>query len=93
MMLSETASWKWLADYLIGVCNANGWDLTTATEAQWRWTLDSFFNKRDKTTWPMASTPALFTEAGKEEQYLPAYEKVAMFHKKSTLPRQGNVPF
>ena len=41
----------------------------------------------------MASTPALFTEAGKEEQYLPAYEKVAMFHKKSTLPRQGNVPF
>jgi len=79
MMLSETAGWKWLAEYAAVACTAQGWDLLSdETESHWRWVLDSFFNKRDKTSWPMGSTHAVFTEAGKEENWLPVYRASMM---------------
>lgn len=81
MMKSETAGWKWLGDYVIYVCGHQGedsWDLTAGSEAQWRWVLDSFFNKRDRTTWPMGSSHAIFTEAGKEEHWLAAYAEMVL---------------
>ena len=81
MMKSETAGWKWLGDYVIYVCGHQGeesWDLTAGSEAQWRWVLDSFFNKRDRTAWPMGSSHAIFTEAGKEEHWLAAYAEMVL---------------
>lgn len=81
MMKSETSGWKWLGDYVIYVCGHQGeesWDLTAGSEAQWRWVLDSFFNKRDRTAWPMGSSHAIFTEAGKEEHWLAAYAEMVL---------------
>lgn len=81
MMMSETSGWKWLGDYLIASCADQGdesWDLSAGTDQQWRMTLHSFFNKEDKTNWPMGSSHALFSEAGKEEHWLAAYAEMVL---------------
>lgn len=81
MMMSETSGWKWLGDYLIASCADQGdesWDLSAGTDQQWRMTLHSFFNKEDKTGWPMGSSHALFSEAGKEEHWLAAYAEMVL---------------
>ncbi len=81
MMMSETSGWKWLGDYLIASCADQGdesWDLSAGTDQQWRMTLHSFFNKEDKTNWPMGNSHALFSEAGKEEHWLAAYAEMVL---------------
>ena len=81
MMMSETSGWKWLGDYLIASCADQGdesWDLSAGTDQQWRMTLHSFFNKENKTNWPMGSSHALFSEAGKEEHWLAAYAEMVL---------------
>ena len=68
IMTNENSKYKWLGDYILEVAAAQ--EFVTDSEAKWRWNVDSFFNKRVRTSWPGSAD---FTEAGKPENWGPYY--------------------
>ena len=68
IMTNEASKFKWLGDYILEVAAAQ--EFVTDSEGKWRWHVDSFFNKRVRTAWPGSAD---FTEAGKPENWGPAY--------------------
>ena len=78
IMTADTSEYKWLGDYIIEVAVAQGYTLTNdpaadGMEALWRWHADSFFNCRQRTSWPATAD---FTTAGKPEAWGAAYQQV-----------------
>lgn len=78
IMTADTSEYKWLGDYIIEVAVAQGYTLTNdpaadGMEALWRWHADSFFNCRQRTSWPETAD---FTTAGKPEAWGTAYQEV-----------------
>ena len=63
-----TSEYKWLGDYLVKVATEQGY--TINSEALWRWHADAFFQANQHTAWPKSVD---FTEAGKPENWGPAY--------------------
>ena len=63
-----TSEYKWLGDYLVKVATEQGY--TINSEALWRWHADAFFQANQHTAWPKSAD---FTEAGKPENWGPAY--------------------
>ncbi len=79
IMTDETSEYKWLGDYLLKVANeqiANG-TLTTytgiTTEVKWRFATQAFFNCSAAVDKDYSGNPD-FTEAGKPENWGPAYQ-------------------
>ena len=75
-MTDSKSSFKWLGDYITEVSAAQGYTLTSdpaaeGMEALWRWSVHSFFNCEQRTSWP---NTADFATAGKPaawgEKYL-----------------------
>lgn len=64
-----TSEYKWLGDYLVKIATEQGY--TINSEALWRWHADAFFNCNQHTLWPKSAD---FTEAGKPENWGPAYQ-------------------
>ena len=64
-----TSEYKWLGDYLVKIATEQGY--TINSEALWRWHADAFFNCNQHTSWPKSAD---FTEAGKPENWGPAYQ-------------------
>lgn len=86
IMTTSTSEYKWLGDYIIDVATAQGYTLTDdpatdGMEALWRWHADSFFNCRQRTSWPATAD---FATAGKPEAWGAAYQEV--YGKAITLP-------
>ena len=69
IMTNEASKFKWLGDYILEVAAAQ--EFVTDSEGKWRWNVDSFFNKRVRTSWPGSAD---FTEAGQPENWGPAYQ-------------------
>ena len=69
ILTDEKSEYKWLGDYILSVATAQGYTLGEE-EANWRWHADSFFNCRQRTSWPATAD---FTTAGKPEAWGPAY--------------------
>ena len=75
-MTDSKSSFKWLGDYIKEVSAAQGYTLTDdpaadGMEALWRWSVHSFFNCEQRTSWPQTAD---FSTAGKPaawgEKYL-----------------------
>ena len=86
MMIDPNSSWKWLGDYILSVVEEQGHelsnDMANLQEAQWRYSLNSFFNNTLRVdvdlnddgdlddsgehVWPHTAD---FTESGKEEHW------------------------
>ena len=75
-MTDSKSSFKWLGDYIKEVSAAQGYTLTDdpaadGMEALWRWSVHSFFNCEQRTSWPKTAD---FSTAGKPaawgEKYL-----------------------
>ena len=75
-MTDSKSSFKWLGDYIKEVSAAQGYTLTDdpaadGMEALWRWSVHSFFNCEQRTSWPETAD---FSTAGKPaawgEKYL-----------------------
>ena len=67
IMTDKNSTFKWLGDYLIKVSAEQGYELgldpnADGQEALWRWTVHSFFNCNQHTTWPKTAD---FSTAGK----------------------------
>ena len=74
-MTDSKSSFKWLGDYIIEVSAAQGYTLTNdptadGMEALWRWSVHSFFNYNQHTTWPQTAD---FSTAGKPAAWGDAY--------------------
>ncbi len=69
ILTDEKSEYKWLGDYILSVATAQGYTLGEE-EANWRWHADSFFNCRQRTSWPATAD---FTTAGKPEAWGSAY--------------------
>ena len=69
ILTDAKSEYKWLGDYILSVATAQGYTLGEE-EANWRWHADSFFNCRQRTSWPATAD---FTTAGKPEAWGPAY--------------------
>ena len=77
IMTTSTSEYKWLGDYITEVAVAQGYTLTNdpatdGMEALWRWHADSFFNCRQRTSWPATAD---FSTAGKPEAWGTAYQQ------------------
>ena len=66
---SEDSDYKWLGDYIIKVTTEQSAALTTL--ANWKFNAQAFFNANQYTGWPKSAD---FTEAGKPENWGPAYQ-------------------
>ena len=66
---SEDSDYKWLGDYIIKVTTEQNAALTTL--ANWKFNAQAFFNANQYTGWPKSAD---FTEAGKPENWGPAYQ-------------------
>ena len=78
IMTVVESEYKWLGDYITEVAVAQGYTLTNdpatdGMEALWRWHADSFFNCRQRTSWPATAD---FSTAGKPEAWGAAYQEV-----------------
>lgn len=67
IMTDKNSTFKWLGDYLIAESAKQGYELgldpnADGQEALWRWTVHSFFNCNQHTTWPKTAD---FSTAGK----------------------------
>ena len=74
-MTDSKSSFKWLGDYIIEVSATQGYTLTNdpaadGMEALWRWSVHSFFNCEQRTSWPKTAD---FSTAGKPEKWGDAY--------------------
>ena len=75
--------WEWLEQYIMEVQNAQAGtsigagsvSVLTAgvTSATWRYALAAFFIEGQRTTWPYSAD---FSQAGKDEAYIPAWKQV-----------------
>ena len=75
--------WEWLEQYIMEVQNAQAGtsigagsvSVLTAgvTSATWRYALAAFFIEGQRTTWPYSAD---FSQAGKDEAYIPAWKHV-----------------
>ena len=74
IMTDAASEYKWLGDYILGVAAGQGVNLPTdmaaANEGAWRWAVHAFFNA---TTGANGAAGTDFTEAGKPENWGPAY--------------------
>ena len=74
IMTDAASEYKWLGDYVLGVAAGQGVNLPTdmaaANEGAWRWAVHAFFNA---TTGANGAAGTDFTEAGKPENWGPAY--------------------
>ena len=64
----SSSEYKWLGDYLVQVASSQGY--TINSEALWRWHADSFFNCRQRTSWPKTAD---FSTAGQPSAWGSAY--------------------
>ena len=75
IMTDPESDYKWLGDYVLGVAAGQGLSLPTdmaaANEGAWRWAVHAFFNA---TTGANGAAGTDFTEAGKPENWGPAYQ-------------------
>ena len=75
IMTDEASAYKWLGDYVQSVATAAGKPLSTdmaaANESGWRWSVWAFFNA---CAGKNGSVGIDFTEAGKPENWGPAYQ-------------------
>ena len=78
IMTSASSEYKWLGDYIFKVAQEQGY--TVDTEALWRWHADSFFNCRQRTSWPKTAD---FSTAGQPSAWGSAYLAA---HGASNLP-------
>lgn len=76
IMTDEASAYKWLGDYVLSVATTAGVTLSTdmanANEGGWRWALHAFFNAN---AGQHGATGIDFTEAGKPENWGPAWGK------------------
>ena len=85
--MTQSAEWKWLAEYILAIAEADGY--TIESDNDWRYHLYSFFNCTDaayRINGNLANNTADFTTAGKPEawgKYYPSAEE-----KKKELPKQ-----
>jgi uncharacterized repeat protein (TIGR02543 family) len=75
IMTDEKSEYKWLGDYIMEVSAAQGITLTNdpaadGMEALWRWSVHSFFNCNQHTSWPKTAD---FSTAGKQSAWKQAY--------------------
>ena len=63
-----SSAYKWLGDYLVKIATEQGY--TINSEALWRWHADSFFNCRQRTSWPKTAD---FSTAGQPSAWGSAY--------------------
>ena len=68
IMTNASSEYKWLGDYILQVASAQGYAVNT--EALWRWHADSFFNCRQRTSWPKTAD---FSTAGQPSAWGSAY--------------------
>lgn len=68
IMTSASSEYKWLGDYILKVAQDQGY--TIDSEALWRWHADSFFNCRQRTSWPKTAD---FSTAGQPSAWGSAY--------------------
>ena len=77
IMTDAASEYKWLGDYILEVAAGQGVNLPTdmaaANEGAWRWAVHAFFNA---TTGANGAAGTDFTEAGKPENWGPAYQAV-----------------
>ena len=69
----DNPKWDWLEAYIMSVQNAdpNAMQLTEGTtSAAWCYAIAAFFVEGQRTSWPRSAD---FSEAGKDEAYLPAW--------------------
>ena len=70
----DNAKWDWLEAYIMEVQNADA-SATTLVEgtasAGWRYALAAFFLEMKRGSWPKSAD---FSQAGKDEAYIPAWE-------------------
>ena len=86
----DNAKWDWLEAYIMEVQNA---DLTTpatqltagVTSAGWRYAIAAFFLESQRTGWPKSAD---FSQAGKDEAYVPAMNAAGVFYE---LPAQYTI--
>ena len=86
----DNAKWDWLEAYIIEVQNA---DLTTpatqltagTSSAGWRYAIAAFFLESQRTGWPKSAD---FSQAGKDEAYVPAMNAAGVFYE---LPAQYTI--
>ena len=81
IMTSASSEYKWLGDYILKVAQEQGY--TVDTEALWRWHADSFFNCRQRTSWPKTAD---FSTAGQPSAWGSAYLAA---HGASNLPARA----
>lgn len=72
IMQDANAGWKWLGDYCLGVAEAQ--NQTMSSESEWRWGMGAFWSN----TAQNVVTNIDFTEAGKDENWLPACQSIAL---------------
>ena len=68
IMTNASSAYKWLGDYILQVAQAQGYAVDS--EALWRWHVDSFFNCRQRTSWPKTAD---FSSAGQPSAWGSAY--------------------
>ena len=81
IMTSASSEYKWLGDYILQVAQAQGYAVDS--EALWRWHVDSFFNCRQRTSWPKTAD---FSTAGQPSAWGSAYLAA---HGASNLPARA----
>ena len=81
IMTAASSEYKWLGDYILKVAQEQGY--TVDTEALWRWHADSFFNCRQRTSWPKTAD---FSTAGQPSAWGSAYLAA---HGASNLPARA----
>lgn len=81
IMTSASSEYKWLGDYILKVAQEQGY--TIDSEALWRWHADSFFNCRQRTSWPKTAD---FSTAGQPSAWGSAYLAA---HGASNLPARA----
>ena len=70
IMTDPESEYKWLGDYVLSVAAEQG--ITVDSELTWRFSVHTFFNAEKRTAYP--SNVPDFTEAGKPENWGPAYQ-------------------
>ena len=68
IMTNASSEYKWLGDYILTVAQEQGYAVDS--EALWRWHVDSFFNCRQRTSWPKTAD---FSTAGQPSAWGSAY--------------------
>lgn len=81
IMTSASSEYKWLGDYILTIAQEQGY--TIDSEALWRWHADSFFNCRQRTSWPKTAD---FSTAGQPSAWGSAYLAA---HGASNLPARA----